>query len=88
MKHDYIIYCKEEERLRKTFDANKDLVCEHLRRLIPDVELHGQWSLDIMQNGDDFWLIDMALAANSALVDKLDRKLPAPEENWLPDFSR
>lgn len=88
MKHDYIIYCKEEERLRKTFDANKDLVCEHLRRLIPDVELSGQWSLDIMQNGDDFWLIDMALAFNSAFVDKMPVKIAAPEENWLPDLGR
>lgn len=86
MKHDYIIYCKEEERLQKTFDANKDRVCEQLRRLIPDVELSGQWSLDIMQNGDDFWLIDMALAANSALVDKMPVKITAPEENWLPDL--
>lgn len=88
MKHDYIIYCKEEERLQKTFDANKDLVCEHLRRLIPDVELSGQWSLDIMQNGDDFWLIDMALAANSAFVDKMPVKITASEENWLPDLGR
>jgi len=87
MKHDYIIYCKEEERLQKTFDANVNTVEEHLRQLIPDVDLKGQWSLDIMQNGDDFWLIDMALAANSALVDKLPVKLTAPEENWLPDLS-
>ena len=41
-----------------------------------------------MQNGDDFWLIDMALATNSALVDKLPVKLTAPEENWLPDFGK
>ena len=88
MKHDYIIYCKEEERLRRTFEANKDRVCEHLRRLIPDVELSGQWSLDIMQNDDDFWLIDMALAANSAFVDKMPVKIATPEENWLPDLSR
>lgn len=87
MKHDYIIYCKEEERLQKTFDANKDMLADRLRDMIPDIDLKGQWSLDIMQNGDDFWLIDMALAAGSALADKLPVKLTAPEENWLPDLS-
>ena len=84
MKHDYIIYCKEEERLQKTFDANKDMLAEKLKDMIPDIDLKGQWSLDIMQNGDEFWIIDMALAANSALVDRLPVKLKAPEENWLP----
>lgn len=88
MKHDYIIYCKEEQRLAGTFAANKDLVSEKLKELIPDMRLTGQWSLDIMQNGDDFWLIDMALAANSALADRLPVQLPAPEENWLPDLGR
>ena len=86
MKHDYIIYCKEEERLQKTFDANKDMLAEKLKDMIPDIDLKGQWSLDIMQNGDKFWIIDMALAANSALVDRLPVKLEAPEENWLPDL--
>ena len=86
MKHDYIIYCKEEERLQKTFDANKDILAERLKAMIPDIDLKGQWSLDIMQNGDEFWIIDMALAANSALVDRLPVKLEAPEENWLPDL--
>ena len=86
MKHDYIIYCKEEERLQKTFDANKDMLAEKLKDMIPDIDLKGQWSLDIMQNGDEFWIIDMALAANSALVNRLPVKLEAPEENWLPDL--
>lgn len=88
MTHDYIIYCKEEERLQKTFDANVEKVKERLFAMIPDIELSGQWSLDVMQNGDDFWLIDMALATNSALVDKLPMKLEAPEENWLPDLGK
>ena len=86
MKHDYIIYCKEEERLQKTFDANKDMLAEKLKDMIPDIDLKDQWSLDIMQNGDEFWIIDMALAANSALVNRLPVKLEAPEENWLPDL--
>ena len=88
MKHDYIIYCKEEKRLHDTFEANKDIVSRRLRELIPDVDLSGQWSLDIMQNGDGFWLIDMALAANSAFAEKIPVKLKKPEENWIPDLQK
>ena len=29
--------------------------------------MKGQWSIDIMQNGSDYWLIDMARASESAL---------------------
>lgn len=84
MKHDYIIYCKEEERLQNTFNKNKDKVTLNIAKLIFDMDLPGQWSIDIMQNGDDFWIIDMAEAYNSALVDKLPMQLNKPEENWLP----
>jgi hypothetical protein len=39
-----------------------------------------------MQNDDDFWIIDMAQASNSALVDCVPKNLLKPvEENWLPD---
>ena len=86
MKHDYIIYCKEEVRLQNTFDDNVQIVSKHLKQLIPEIDLRGQWSLDIMQNGDDFWLIDMALAAASALADKLPVRLKVSDENWLPDM--
>lgn len=39
-----------------------------------------------MQSGDTLWLIDMALAENSAFYDEtVPRELRAPsEENWLP----
>lgn len=51
--------------------------------------LTGQWSLDIMQNGDDFWLIDMATADCSALNDCIPKeKLNKVPENWIPDFER
>lgn len=88
MKHDYIIYCKEEERLKKTFNANKDIVTENMRNLITDMNLTGQWSIDVMQNADDFWIIDMAPAYTSALKEKLPVSLPKFEENWLPDLSK
>ena len=84
MKHDYIIYCKEEERLQKTFNQNKDIVTNNIKSLLPNMNLSGQWSIDVMQNGDDFWIIDMALAYNSALNENIISKLTKPSENWLP----
>ena len=42
-------------------------------------------SVDIMQNGDDFYIIDMALAATSALSECVPPGLLKPlKENWLP----
>ena len=37
-------------------------------KLLPFLDLRGQWSIDVMQNGEDFWIIDMALAKDSALL--------------------
>ena len=85
-EHDAITYAIHEDTLMRRFDTNKDMIVNRVKELLPDLQLHGQWSLDIMQNGDDFWLIDMALAENSAGYDKYvqpaDRK-PSPE-NWIP----
>ena len=46
---------------------NKNIVIQKLRDMLPQINLTGQWSVDVMQNGSDFYIIDMALAANSAL---------------------
>lgn len=41
--------------------------------------------MDIMQNGEDFWIIDMALAENSAFADCIPEGKRSPlEENWIP----
>lgn len=70
--HDYITYSATEPALMARYEANKDRVVAELARLLPDmgaVGLTGQWSIDVMQSGEDFWLIDMALACTSALAD-------------------
>lgn len=51
----------------KRYEDNKDLVVSEVTKLLKDCKLNGQWSIDIMQNGSDFWLIDMARASESAL---------------------
>lgn len=87
-RHDYIIYKMHEETLMKRYHDNEDKVLNAVRKMLPHVELTGQWSIDIMQNGDDFWLIDMATADTSALnwcvPQNLLKKTP---ENWLPALS-
>lgn len=88
MKHDYIIYKMHEDKLMARYNDNKDMIMERIKNMLPGINLEGQWSLDIMQNGDDFWLIDMATADTSALNDcvptELLRKSP---ENWIPRLS-
>lgn len=51
------------------YNENKDKVVEEVSKLLSNCTLKGQWSIDIMQNGNDFWLIDMARASESALSD-------------------
>ena len=65
--HDYINYINHEETLMQRYEENKDLVVSEVSKLLKDCKLKGQWSIDIMQNGSDFWLIDMARASESAL---------------------
>ena len=86
--HDYIIYKAHEEKLMGRYEANKDAVVNNIEAMIPDMAaagLTGQWSVDVMQNGEDFYIIDMALAANSAFKECIPKGvLKIEEENWLP----
>ena len=84
-KHDFVIFKSYEKVLKDRYEENKDLVVDKVKEFIADVDLEGQWSIDIMQNGDDFWLIDMALAYQSSFSDKLPKGvLKVPVENWMP----
>ena len=85
--HDYVIYSAHEETLMRRYHENKDAVVEHIKKILPRLNLRGQWSIDIMQNGDDFWIIDMALAENSAYYDCVpEAKRKPSEENWIPSL--
>lgn len=85
MKHDYVIYKMHEEVLMKRFYENKARLAFEMERILPFCTgLKGQYSIDIMQNGDDFWLIDMATADHSALNEYMPQNaLKKAEENWL-----
>lgn len=83
-KHDYVIYKMHEEILYERYNENVDKLFKEVYNLIQHMNLKDQWSLDIMQNGDEFYVIDMALASESALSDVIQDKLIKPEENWIP----
>lgn len=73
----------------KRFTANKDVVVSHLKEVIKITEgLSGQWSVDIMQSGDEFYLIDMATAARSALKEKINYDFGLPNEDWMPVINK
>ncbi len=83
--HDYVIYKMHEETLMKRYHENKEKVRENILKILPDLHLQGQWSIDIMQNGDDFWIIDMARAENSAFYNCVPvKKRFVSKENWIP----
>ena len=59
---------------------------------MPNVKLTGQWSIDIMQNGDSFWIIDMALAEQSSFYAQevpASKRVPVSEnaEDWIPKLT-
>lgn len=83
--HDYVIYKMHESVLMERYEKNKDLVQEKLAEIIPLINLPGQWSIDVMQNGEDFYIIDMALAYNSALNNCVPKnRLMEAKEDWIP----
>ena len=89
--HDYVIYTAHEHILTKRYEDNKEKVLSEVQKLLPDCKLQGQWSIDVMQNGNDFWLIDMARASESSLShcvpqEKL-KKAPLPFLKQLEEIS-
>ena len=84
-RHDYVVYMMHEDVLNKRYNESVQTVLNELKKVIPHVELSGQWSVDVMRNGDDYYIIDMALAEHSALNDCVPReKLRAYPQQWLP----
>ena len=83
--HDIITYNMASERLEKTYNENIGKVKEMVQELLNNnIEMTGQWSVDIMQVENNFYLIDMALAENSFYYDSVPKKLRKPSaERWL-----
>lgn len=88
MRHDAVTYAMREPSLMREYEAAKSLVAAHVKELLTGLDLAGQWSLDIMRDGDEYWLIDMAPAERSAYyrqaVPKAKRR--PMMENWIPEL--
>ena len=85
-KHDAITFSLSEERLVSNYEKNKDMIVTKIADIIKNIDLEGQWSIDVMQNSDDFYIIDMALADSSAFYKESvpENKRKHLEEQWLP----
>ena len=68
---DKIIFEHERVRLERDYEKYKGEVLKLVSEKMKEVELIGNWSVDILlDEKGDFWLIDMAIAENSAYWDK------------------
>lgn len=87
-RHDYVVYKMHEDILNQRYHESVQTVLAELKKVIPRIELTGQWSVDVMRNGNDYYIIDMALAENSALNDCVpSNSLRAYPQQWLPGES-
>ena len=82
--HDYVTYAKAWPSLESDFSMYKEKLQEKLQALLPNIPLSGPWSLDILKNGEDFYLIDMAQAQSSALAGEIAHR--PLKENWMPAY--
>ena len=85
--HDYVTFSAESERLNNEYEKHKNLIASKVLEFVKyTTDLRGQWSIDIMQNKDDFWFIDMALAENSTYYNEsVPIGLRNPwKEDWMP----
>ena len=94
MIHDYTIYRMHEDTMMARFNKYRDTVEKHLQKMLDEgVQLHGQWSVDIMLNGEDgheddeVYIIDMALAKYSALKEYMTEPLKKVKETWIPKIA-
>lgn len=71
---DVLVYEQEKEKIIADFNKYKNQVAEEVQAFMKGcTELSGKWSIDIMKNGEDFWLIDMARMERSALVSQIEQ---------------
>lgn len=69
-QEDLHTYLDVESELIEKFDKNKDFVGEEILKISKNIEgITGSWSIDVMQNGDDFYVIDSARMETSALTE-------------------
>lgn len=88
MRHDAIVFRMHLPVLMERFERLQETVRAEVEKMLPSLDLTGQWSLDIMQNddaGEQLYAIDMAPASSSALSHHVPTSLLKHEDvDWLP----
>jgi len=65
---DKIVYNTVYPKIEEFYEKHKEQVAEMVGNATKNVEMTGKWSIDVMydEESDDYWLIDMAVAEQSA----------------------
>lgn len=71
MDADYQTYLAHEEKLMREYNEYLPKVKKAIQMLLPELHLEGKYSIDVMKNGEDLYVIDLALMSESALTDLL-----------------
>ena len=89
--HDLITFKANLSRLNARFEKYKDIVKEKTMTLLEsnsEDRLTGQWSMDVMLSGEDFYIIDMALAEESYYYQSIPlEERRVSKQNWIPKLS-
>lgn len=71
IQQDYRTYLSHEQHLVDSYNEHLSRVRSEIKAILPNLNLSGQYSIDVMKNGDDFYVIDLALMSESALTELL-----------------
>lgn len=67
------VYKEAMDQLTNDYEAYKKQVSQEVASFVNGCQgLSGKWSVDVMKNADEFWLIDMARMEKSALIQQMD----------------
>lgn len=70
---DKFMYKQALPNLLENYESYKKMIAHEISSYLEGVTgLMGKWSIDVMKNGDDFWLIDMARMEKSALTELIE----------------
>lgn len=67
-------YKRAKEKITTEYEAHKKSVTKEVESFMEGINgLAGKWSVDVMKNAEDYWLIDMARMEKSALVAQMEK---------------
>lgn len=70
---DYEEYKKAKGKIVCEYENDKFKVAEEVMKFMAGVSgFQGKWSVDIMKNGNDYWLIDMSRMEYSSLREVME----------------